>query len=146
MRESYSKGANPPRADWGLWFWALTVPGILHNSLPFGGWMRNALKTFCIRTAVMGKLHRGMLTATFKLHAGLRKSFFFFLTRETSTSERSGGNSISCQHFKTHMVRSGHETQGQYSQRMLVTNPWGSNPSWTHRKGRGYFRRNVHSA
>ena len=73
--------------------------------------------------------------------------FFFFLNRETSTRERSGGNSISCQHFKTHMVRSGHETQGQYSQRMLgLTNPWGSNPSWTHRKGRGYFRRNVHSA
>ena len=78
VRESYSKGANPPQADRGLWFRALMVPGILHNSLPFGGWMRNALKTFCIGTAVMGKLHRGMLAATFKLHAGLRTSFFFF--------------------------------------------------------------------
>ena len=56
------------------------VTGILHNSLPFGGWIRNALKTFCIRTAVMGKLHRGMLAATFKLHAGLRKSFVFLNT------------------------------------------------------------------
>lgn len=77
-RELTARGLTLQRPIWGFWFQALMVTGILHNSLPFGGWIRNALKTFCIRTAVMGKLHRGMLAATFKLHAGLRKSFFFF--------------------------------------------------------------------